>query len=109
MGTLVYHSYVLSSILRPPLWRIMTCAQGPHIAKSGPGGGHGWYIMLGPPTKIFVFSFHHEVWEFRALVLLRIGEHRVLNFNTRYKSIRSPNIFRKWISFSLINDVYQVQ
>ena len=36
MGTLVYNLYVLSSILGPPLWRIMTCAQGPHMAKSGP-------------------------------------------------------------------------
>ena len=36
MGTLVYNSYVLSSILGPPLWQIMTCAQGPQMAKSGP-------------------------------------------------------------------------
>ena len=36
MGTLVYDPYVLNSILGPLLWRIMTCAQGPHMAKFGP-------------------------------------------------------------------------
>ena len=36
MGTLVYDPYVLNSILGPLLWRIMTCAQGPHMTKSGP-------------------------------------------------------------------------
>ena len=68
MVTLVHDLYVLSSILGPPLWRIMTSAQGPHTAKSGPDHHYNQET-----SQLFVLDSSQVILKYATLEKLSLG------------------------------------